>query len=1079
MKPWEKYQQTDNVQPAQSLKPWEKYSGSTSMPAVNTSRLIEDTENLVATKKATEKVDVPADLAVSQGAYRGLGADLLGAPVDLITMFMNAGSSLLNKLPGVNLPNIQNPVGGSDWIADKVSTGAEKIGYPVFDPNKVEGGDKYLYNIVRFGSGAGAGGLALASRAAKTGQAVNAMNNTTKTSRVEQALTALYKEYKDGNMGRQIADDVIAGGGAGAGYTVAEDIAPDSPLAQIFGAILGGGATSVGSRVAESGVKSMGRGIVKSTPGKALLPDSLRDKVEFYNERLPDGTVEKKQTVQDAALMMQKLATDPKNASERIKQSIADSDEAGMTRLTPGVAGDDIGLGAFENYQRLQNARPFMERDQQIRTDVSNSISNLRNPNADVEAPQRMFREEADRQVGEAASQTRLARQKVSSAQLEQEGIGRQVEEITEPFLAQRGRKFEASKTLDEQIGKEGALGQRTKLKNEKFEEAAGDKAADVTPIADSLRKVEKEINELGFENTGIPADFVKKIRAALPGEDEYHTLDHLSSADLEKQLKETNLADLAKIESSERSAKKLQPLAEEYALFKTVFEQAKKDGALEDLAKSEGKDPRKYAAEMEANLKLRKEELDKLKLSKNEEIRKGYLGTGNAPKEPEIKKTKEIKLKDLSRVRRDITSSIARARKAGNFDLADNLATLKSDINAYVDRLPEFDEAQKYYREEYAPFFAEGYGKKYRDTVQKGEGVGASDPGKIADIFLNGTPDAAADLKKIISIAPDSKAASGAVEKYMAADFASSIGNNPSPRTIANWIKNRSAQLDQFPEIKQKFQDLQRKVGSKEIEKDELKLRIDDLSDQFRQAEKNLDETKRRVNRGVFGALINNDPDKYVGEIMGAKDRLKRLDEVNNLIGKNEQAKEGFKRAVTEDLIRKIEGSDVKSVNNDKAPILYNKINSVMKENEDALAKVYSPKEMNALRRSQKILSQYGNLNRRATVGSDTVQKLQNQQYMDAMETWFRVQYGVLKAGGIMRTIKGAARILPEGRVAKADRLVARAMLDPEVAVHLLDSPASQIGTAKWNKRLTYLLAGQAGVRESVDGHGEDDQEE
>jgi len=978
MKPWEKYQQSNQPVSNSGAKPWEKFGGQQQPEApqispVNGAQAMDDLENSVAIKKATEeqKVDVPTDLAVSQGIYRGLGADLMGAPVDLTTMALNAGSGLLNIIPGVNIPSIQKPVGGSDWIADKASKGAEAVGYPVFDPSEVEGGDKLAYNVARFGSGAGMGGLALAGRAAKVGQVANTAGKTANTSKVEQALTAPYQQ----NAGRQVIDDTIAGVGAGAGFDTAENIAPESPIAQIVGTLLGGGGASVGSRVAESGTKALGRGVVKSTPGKTLLPDSVKDNVEFYNERLPDGSVEPKQTVEDAALMMQKLSTDPTKASQNIRNSINETDEAGLARLTAGLSSDDVGLGSFETYQRTKNARPFMEKDQEVRTGVSESVNKLKDPNADVEAPQRLARKESEIQISDAEIKAKAARQQLGDAELESTNIDRQVEEVTEPILAQKGRKAEASTALDEQIGKEGALGERTKLKNTKFEESAGDDVADISPIADSIKKVESEINTLGFENTGLPADFVKKIRKAIP-----------------EEIKDTS----------------------------------------------------------------------------------GGLGVGG--KEP--KKVKEIKLKDVALVRRDISSAITRAKRAGNFDLVDNLSTLKKDINGMIDETASFDDAQKYYREEYAPFFAEGYGKKYRDTVQRGDGVGVSDPAKVADIFLNGTPNAASDLKRIVDIAPDNKAANDAVERYMAADFASSIGNNPSPRTIANWMKNRSSQLDQFPEIKKNFRDLQKKVGSKEIEKDQLKLKIDELSDEFRKAEKNVDETKRRVNRGVFGSLVNSDPGKYVKDIMSGNDKLQKIDEVNKLIGKNVQAKEGFKRAVTEDLITKIEGTDVKAVNNDAGPVLYNKIKKVMDENGEALSKIYSPKEMNALRRSQNILAKYGNLNRRATVGSDTAQKMVNQQYMDAMETFFRIQYGVLKAGGIMRTIKGAARLLPESRMSKADKLVSRAMLDPEVAIHLLDSKASQIGTAKWNKRLTQMLAGGAGIRESLDGDNQEKEE-
>ena len=53
------------------------------------------------------------------GASRGLTAVLWGAPVDLITMGLNAGIAGANQL-GANVPAIQNPVLGSEWIAQRM-----------------------------------------------------------------------------------------------------------------------------------------------------------------------------------------------------------------------------------------------------------------------------------------------------------------------------------------------------------------------------------------------------------------------------------------------------------------------------------------------------------------------------------------------------------------------------------------------------------------------------------------------------------------------------------------------------------------------------------------------------------------------------------------------------------------------------------------------------------------------------------------------------------------------------------------------------------------------------------------------
>lgn len=856
-----------------------------------------------------------------QAVGRGV-ADMIGAPIDLLNFARTGAAGAVNTILPENMEFNPVPIetGSSDSIANAFGGVVEDTGYPVRDPADMQGSEKTIYNMIRFGAGAGAGGASMAARA-------NKLKSTGKE------LGPLTKPY-EGAPVRQVLDDVATGVGAGYGSSVAEDIAPDSTAAQVAGTLAGGGITSSATRSLESVAKypfKKGEGMIK--------------------QELPDGTNETRRTVRDASRNIQGMASDPEKASQNLKEMNRIADENGVTRLSTGVAADDIGLSLEENRRRVRNGQPYLERDQKIRTETSDAISNLRDPNADIEAPQQLARQERDRQVGEAKKVADQAQKNLSTAEQQAINIDRDTEAFVDPVRQERGRGAEASKQLDDQIGSEGALGERTKVKNQKFDEAAGDQVTDITPLKESIDKVEKRINALGGlgQETGLPGDFVQRV----------------------KSLSE---------------------------------------------------------------------------------------------------KGEKVPLKDVSGIRKNITSSIARARQAGNFDLVDDLSTLKKDVNKVVDETASFEDAQKYYREEYAPFFAQGYGKKYRDTIQRSsERTGKADSGRIAEIFLNGTPDAAEDLKRIVDIAPDPKAASAAVERYMAADLASTLGANPSPRSIANWIKNRSAQLDQFPDIKKKFEVLQKKVGSQEMKKDQLKLEIDQISNQFKRAEKNTIATERRINKGVLGTLINDDPDRYVKNIMSGDDRLQKLDEVNKLIGKNEQARAGLKRAVTEHLMDELTGTNVKMTDGVDGPIQYAAIAKLMKKNEDALIKVYTPQEMNVLRRSQKILGQYGNLSKRATTGSDTAEKTRLGKV--ALETGLRLKYGVLKAGGIMRTVKDAvAQLSPNSQYNKTDSVVARAMLDPELAVHLLDTPVSEISKPKWNKKLQFLITGMAGGREVGD---------
>lgn len=880
-----------------------------------------------------------------QAVGRGL-ADVAGAPGDLTNLGVNSINSLVNLgLPDeYELDNNMKLLPGGDDIAQAAGSVAQAFGYPLVDPSE----NNTMYNMIRFGAGGTVGGIVNAARAAQVAHSGGP---------ISKALTQAYVD----RPARQVLDDTIAGVGAGAGVAGAEEVAPDTAIAPLIGALAGGMGASVGSRGIEASVRA---------PFKRA-----------YNNQMVDvgGQQMTRRDRNDAATVMQGLASNRGAASQNIKQMNEMADEAGMTRLTTGAASDDVGLSAAEVRQRTQNSVPFQERDQAIRTDISESVNALRDPNADIAAPQAAARAEADRLMTEAKDQATMSQQQMAQGKQDVVDVERETEALVEPVVSQRGLKGEASTALDRQIGPdEGVLAIRRKEKNRLFEEGAGDQEVSIEPIVESINKIEKNLSDLkGIgADSGLPGDFVNNVRKIMPKEGVVGT------------------------------------------------------GVLDEAGN----------------------EITKT-------VNKG--GSGKAP------------LSDVLKVRRDITEATKKARSAGNFDLVDNLNALKRDINQQADSIMSLQDAQKYYREEYAPLLAQGYGKQYRDTVERTtDRTGKANPARIAKMFLEETRDAAADLKRIVDVAPDTKAANDAVERYMAADLARAIDAKATPRNIRNWISDRSAQLNQFPEIKQKFVDLQKGVTRQETKADSLKAKLEEYAGAMRAAEKNVTATERRINKGILGTLINKDPDRYIKSVMNSDNRLQQLDELKVLVRGNKEAEAGLKRAVTENLLDDVTGTNIKMTDNADGPVLYAQIARVMKKNEEALKKVYSPKEMNAIRRAQKMLSQYGNLNRRAITGSDTAEKLSlfSKEGRVALEAGLRAKFGVLKAGGIMRTLKGAAELLPDGRAARADRVVAQAFLDPEVAVHLLDTPVRQVGSPRWNAKLTRLLGASAAGRETTD---------
>lgn len=883
---------------------------------------------------APTTIPIPTNMDALALTGQGIGkgaADLAGMFGDIPMMVINGISGLADiPIEAAGFAPTMKLTGptASDTISNIFGDVAQSAGYPVQDPNQLEGSDRYNYNAARFGSSGAVGGAASAFQASRLANA-------------GQELGMFTKAYGGNNAqkARQVLDDTIMGIGSGVGSTSVED--SDSPLAQFTGTIAGGALASTGSRVAESMATKPFRAVETRLPVK-----------------LPNGTTESKQTVRDSAKLIQTLATNPQKASAKIKEMNALAGETGMTKPTTGMAADDVGLGAVEVGNRTTDPRAYMERDQAIKTDVSKSVNDMVDKNADITAPQLLARKEADRLKQEAVAASDVAQSKLSQKELEKQALQNEMSDTVQPVLAERGNKAEASTKLDEQFT--AAKEERGAAVNEEYSAAYKGKTVDVKPIRKSIEKINNSINELGFENTGVPKEFDQKIKSLIDN----------------------------------------------------------KDGMVD--------------------------------------------------------------AEDLGKIRGRISVAADKATKAGNTDLADNLKTLKADITKTLDtQIPESKIANKNYAENYAPFFKEGTGGKVAGMKRKATDSAPYKSSDTARFFLDGTPESASDLKKIIDIAPSPADAEGAVQQYLTADLAHKLGNNPSPRSVANWLKDNSAQLDQFPAIKDKFVKLQKTMGSQAGKSDVMKIEIDRLHNEFKRAEGDILKTERRVNKGVLGTLINNDPDRYVKNIMSGDDRLQKLDEVNKLIGNNKQAKDGLKRAVTEHILDTVTGTNVKAVDNAEGPIVYNQIAKVMKSNEDALAKVYSPSEMSTLRRAQKILGSYGNLERRSLSGSDTVQKAKTEGMVAGLTAFLRYKVGVLRAGGLMKTIKDAAALLPDGRIAKAERLVSQAMFDPELASHLLDTKVKDYGTVGWNKRLNQLLAVGAAARENVDNKtptGEDE---
>jgi hypothetical protein len=432
----------------------------------------------------------------------------------------------------------------------------------------------------------------------------------------------------------------------------------------------------------------------------------------------------------------------------------------------------------------------------------------------------------------------------------------------------------------------------------------------------------------------------------------------------------------------------------------------------------------------------------------------------------------------EVLKLRQYLNTEIQSLKQKGDFTKADTLQAFKSRINETIEADPQFKEANDFYKTEYAPFFATKYGKKYRDTVQRGQGIDKSDVDNIASIFMK-TKSAKDDLDNLRKIAPDQQAFDGAQEMYFDAMLARK--GNLTPKVVQNFLADNSDILS--PALVEKYKKVNQELLGNVKAQDATVQSIKDLGKQIRQAEVDLFKTERDLTSGPLGKMARYDSDRYVADIMGAKDRNKQIAEIKQKIGNDKEAMDGFKEATVRWMQKKIKGTDASATDipdTDLAgrPILYSKLTKTLDDNRDALSEIFSPEEMNTLTRMQRVMSRQGNLSRRATSGSDTAEKLTQaeQQVMDVVEASVKLKFGMLTGGGIFRSVKLLKKAIfgESGRAVRADELLTRMAFDPKVAKHVLEAEPLQLENGKWLSELNQLLAVQSGTARAAEDEDE-----
>jgi hypothetical protein len=397
-------------------------------------------------------------------------------------------------------------------------------------------------------------------------------------------------------------------------------------------------------------------------------------------------------------------------------------------------------------------------------------------------------------------------------------------------------------------------------------------------------------------------------------------------------------------------------------------------------------------------------------------------------------------------------------------------LKALRSDLQEVQNRLnPDAAAAAADHRARFKTGKSGEYNAAQKRAAKTGNESSATRPSEFAGQFMGKSEDAAS-LQRAIDVNGNEVTAANARD-WMLGDMAKAgLSRDGVIRAdrFRQWAEKNKAVIDQFPSIrKQVDAEIRRAARAGKISQS--------LTRQVEQAKTNLKKTKSDLDQSVWSTQRGQggrSPQKTVEAIMNSGDPERQMDELVRGM-RTQESKNGLKAAVRDWIIDKANTTGKLQGDPESARLSRAALNRLMTKHEKTLTKIYSPKEMNALRQAQKLLDVEGLLQTGATGGSNTADKFFSATKAASDRRWrilegtLKARFGVLKGGGILRTLRVFASTLPDG-VDEADRIVSQMYLDPELAVHLLERPVKDLDTPQWNKNLNRILSAASAGRES-----------
>lgn len=445
-----------------------------------------------------------------------------------------------------------------------------------------------------------------------------------------------------------------------------------------------------------------------------------------------------------------------------------------------------------------------------------------------------------------------------------------------------------------------------------------------------------------------------------------------------------------------------------------------------------------------------------------------------------------KVSFKNLNEWRKPLSEMENEARRAGQFGIADSLSKIRRAIGTETDALAEAGSpageraaaANRFYKEDYKPFREGVVGERMKEVARNPQRdmTPASQTARKL-IPPTGATEAGANVNEAISRGtPEAqKASREAIKNYFLADLKNTVRDGKVSETrLAAYISNNAATLDAYPDFKKEVTGLLNDVRGRGTRSSQLRSELET-------AEAGKVQTERDIAKSGFAIFAGREPEKAVARLFTSDDPVGAVKQLRGKFAGNKEADAGLRAAVADHLIEQVRTTGKAGVTGDASPLSLAKIETTFRRNEKLLREVYG-EDVRYLNQARKRLEALTRRANQATPGSATVERggldKIGRGLLRPAEIIAKLAFGQLQGGGYTRSARLLVEQMPDSTAAARD-LVARMMLDPELAKHVLSATPKTIAGPGWTKKLNRLMgwaeAGRASSR--VDEDEESDQ--